>query len=84
MKNVHKTILSAFGLAGILISWGIVYANMNNDIEHNTKLVDKHELQITELEKVDVRREEQYENILKAIEKLTVTIEKLHQENYAK
>ena len=78
-----KLIYTAFGLAVILVGWGITWANQNAKINANrtnidmlSKQVENVSSQATEADKAIVRMETKIEYIVKGVDEIKAEIKK--------
>lgn len=83
-----KSLLTLFALAGILIGWGITWANQNANIHANSSSIDKLtdsvaniSSQTTESEKTIIRIETKIEYIIKGIDEIKAEVKSQKQQN---
>ena len=79
-----KSLLTIFALAGMLIGWGITWANQNAKIVANSTSIDTLSGQVenvasqaTESDKAIVRIETKIEYIIKGVDEIKTDIKKL-------
>ena len=79
-----KSLLTIFALAGMLIGWGITWANQNAKIVANSTSIDTLSGQVenvasqaTESDKAIVRMETKIEYIIKGVDEIKNDIKKL-------
>jgi membrane protein required for beta-lactamase induction len=77
MENTVKAIMTYLGIAGVLVAWGIAWANQNACIAENlgridglTQRVEYVANQVTESEKAIVRMETKIEYIIKGVDEI--------------